>query len=232
MRVFLVGDSHAEVYFRRLKDKLKERGYDVEGRAIRGKTARWHLDHGLESFLNAHRPEIVLFSLGGNNMATGEALEGEYDGAVEEALTAAREAGATQIIWVGPAAVDTSRAGYKARLNTFERHEWTAQFLSNKLSAYDDVTFLDSRSWGVGSHKRDGVHFPFSIYYGEWVEEILPSFPERPYDLMGLSGSLVGLSRRGLWNSLAGTAAIGVVFLTFGLWQRKKRALEERQETP
>ena len=68
MKFALIGDSHAQVIFPNLKKLLENDGHEVVlSKPKAGWTLEKHIENGLEIEMTNSDPDIVLFSLGGNN---------------------------------------------------------------------------------------------------------------------------------------------------------------------
>jgi len=159
MKVALIGDSHTEIVFPALEESISAEGYDiVVSKARRGWSTKSHLNDDLENLLKESNPDVVVFSLGGNNHILNEE---KYKAIIDDALAAAKKAGVKKVFWVGPAAALEERTEY--------RHLWTTQFLKKNLPK--SVSFIDSREFTTQGHAPDGVHFKRSQYM-IWADKV------------------------------------------------------------
>jgi len=111
------------------------------------------------------QPDVVLFSLGGNNRQA----ESDYRDSLRWALQAARAAGAREIRWVGPATARDDLAPTTARW-----HRATAEFQRRHLPplAADvgvGLRWVDSLPITRAHHRDDGVHFT-RAGYATWAQ--------------------------------------------------------------
>ncbi|HJL18993.1 MAG TPA: SGNH/GDSL hydrolase family protein [Sandaracinaceae bacterium LLY-WYZ-13_1] len=159
--VFIVGDSHVQMLGPMLTNRLEEAGVRVLGHEARPgwSTLRYQRRGDLREVLEAAgRPEVVVVSLGGNDIpASAEA----YEAQLRWVVTQARAAGARHIVWLGPATSDASR-GERARV-VGARHERNADWQRALLPRLG-VTWVDSRPMTRRHHGRDGVHFTRAGY--------------------------------------------------------------------
>ena len=168
MRIALVGDSHSQVLWPRLKTALEAAGHQVVlSEATPGWAESKYISSGsLPDKLKAAQPDLVVYELGGNNMSR---IEADYRKGPETLVKLAKDVGAS-VVWFGPAAVDASKDS-----STSIRHESTADMQSRILPALG-VTWVDSRPFTVNSpnHQPDGVHFT-GTGYTLWAKAMLPA---------------------------------------------------------
>lgn len=161
MNIALVGDSHAQVLWPKVKSALTAAGHTVTlTEANPGWSEAKYLSSGnLSEKLSAAKPNMVVYGLGGNNQKMSAS---SYLPDVRALVSLARDAGASVILYVGPAtATETS---------TSARHETTADILAANLPALR-VEWLDSRPLTLTGHRSDGVHFT-SDAYTTWASAI------------------------------------------------------------
>lgn len=173
LRIAYVGDSQGEALFPRLEKRLAQAlglaGTQrtlttVLSRAQRGWSERnYQTDNTLPAQLAEARPDVVIIGLGGNNSVKDTA---RYLATVRWVLDAAREAGAAQIIWLGPAAA--TKEPFKSN------KEWTRSAQSTALSAESDVVWVDMFPFTGSGHATDGVHFVMS-HYDKWATQLAKS---------------------------------------------------------
>lgn len=100
MRFALFGDSHAQVVFPLLEQKLAQFGNDVViSKPMAGWTLKKHLDNDFGSLLMSSDIDVLVLSLGGNNSD----LSPTYGETIQQALNIAKHAGIKKIYWVSPA---------------------------------------------------------------------------------------------------------------------------------
>lgn len=173
LRVAYIGDSQGEALFPRLEKRLaqalgiggtKKTLTTVLSRAQRGWSERnYQTDNTLPAQLAEARPDVVVIGLGGNNSVKDTA---RYLATVRWVLDAAREAGAAQIIWLGPAAA--TKEPFKGN------KEWTRAAQTTALSAEPDVVWVDMFPFTGTGHSTDGVHFVMS-HYDKWATQLAKS---------------------------------------------------------
>jgi hypothetical protein len=203
MRVALIGDSHAEIMFPYLQEKLIAEGHQVVfNLPKRGWSTYSFFDKGLLDQLRGPKPDAVIVSLGGNNHRTNST---QYKTAVERFLG---EIGYPQskVIWIGPFTSDSSKAS-----DTAERHDWTASFLKSNLPT--GVKFIDTRPISTTGHSGDGIHFNSSSYF-TMVDEIFPDV------LSGMKGTFGVIVRKVVPPTLI---LIALGWTTFVIWKMRER---------
>ena len=164
MKVSLVGDSHSQITFPLLREKLEAAGHQVVLEESKpGWTARKFLSDDISNRLAEVQPEAAIFSLGGNN------YEGEdtFRGRVAQIVGAARAAGAKKVIWIGPPTSDA-----EVRPDIAENHERTSGHLV-PLGAELSLILVDPRPYTMTGQRDDGVHFTRAAY-SHWVESMWP----------------------------------------------------------
>ncbi|MGE0787722.1 MAG: SGNH/GDSL hydrolase family protein [Sandaracinaceae bacterium] len=170
-RVFVVGDSHVRMLGPSLLRRLETFGAEPAGFESRvgWSTRRYRREGDLGALLEANgRPEIVVVSLGGNDVVADEA---RYAEDLTWVVEQARGAGAQTILWLGPATSDADRSERAER--TGERHEANAELQAELLPPMG-VRWIDSRPLTESHHRRDGVHFT-RTGYRLWAVAALPA---------------------------------------------------------
>ena len=151
----MIGDSHAKVVFRYLSKNLARLGFPVVyQRAENGWSLKKHINQGSLQEIKRAKPDLIIVSLGGNNHTINSE---KYAKTVNKLLNLAKSMGSA-VVWVGPTASDPVKAA-----STERRHKWTTKFLKSYLPPRK-VFFFDSREWTGGGWKKDGVHYPTSLY--------------------------------------------------------------------
>jgi len=189
MKVALIGDSHTQALWPRVREALEDEGVEVVlERAEPGWTAQRYENQGTVQFQLAEAaPDVVLIELGGNNSN----FDGDYFNHADWLITAAKRAGAKKVLWFGPAASDPSIAP-----STADRHDRTAEMQRDHIEVLG-VKWFDSRPWTQTGHRSDGVHFT-PEGYDAWAEQILHVFRQHGKGLplvawIGMSAGLLGL---------------------------------------
>jgi hypothetical protein len=158
MNYALFGDSHAQVVFPLLIDKLEERGHNVVVSKPRaGWTTKKHLQNGMASLLLSQPVDVLVLSLGGNN----HDLSPSYGDVITQVLDLAQQTGVKDIYWISPA--------WATRNDVQIRHEWTSEYLKANLPKR--VRFIDIRPITKTGHQNDGVHFTREKYK-EWADYV------------------------------------------------------------
>jgi lysophospholipase L1-like esterase len=162
MRIALVGDSHTQITFPLLRDKLEGEGHQVVLEESKpGWTARKFLSNGIADRLAEVQPEATIFSLGANNYER----EDTFGGRVSQIVGAARAAGSKKVIWIGP---PTTNAG--VRPDIAKNHERTSGYLI-PLASELSLIFVDPRPYTLTGQRDDGVHFTRAAY-ADWVDSM------------------------------------------------------------
>ena len=165
--IALIGDSHTQVLWPLVTRAVGGAGHSVVfSEAHPGwseETYRQKMPD-LASRLAAARPEIVVVELGGNGRKTGAA----YADDVRWLVQATREAGASRVIWYGPASTAP-----QASTSVAARHQQIANEQSSLLPSLG-VEWHDSRPLTLTDQRDDGVHFT-SGGYSRWADDITRS---------------------------------------------------------
>ena len=210
--IALIGDSHAQALWPRIKQTISQQGYTV---VLSEANAGWSEDSyrtkksSLPASLAAVKPDVVLIGLGGNaHPSKGEAA---YREDVAWIVDAARASGAKRIIWFGPA---TSIASIDP--DTADRHEKIANMQAYLLPAMG-VEWYDSRPITTTDQRSDGVHFNTAGYdrWAAWMVERLLSPPKFEVSLSGLSGAAPGSIPKAA--IIAGTVAVSALLVVLTL---------------
>lgn len=158
MNYALFGDSHAQVVFPLLTNKLEESGNRVViSKPVAGWTTKKHIQNGMESLLSTEPVDVLVLSLGGNN----HDLSPSYGNVIADIIRIANQTGVKKIYWVSPA--------WATRNDVQVRHEWTSEYLKSNLPR--QVRFIDIRPITKSGHQSDGVHFT-STKYREWADYV------------------------------------------------------------
>ena len=167
MKYALVGDSHTQIIFPNLIPLIENDGHEVVYTNPKaGWTLRKHIENNLENELINSQPNIVIYSLGGNNRDLDNK---SYRETIKEGLKIARNSGAKQVIWISPF--------YALDDDVEKRHYWTHNFLRNVLPVYG-VKYIDLRKVSRTGHKSDNVHFKNEKYkeMANLIHNKLPKF--------------------------------------------------------
>jgi len=158
--IALLGDSHAKVVFQTLKPLLIQKGFTpVFLRAENGWSLKKHIDNGSISAIRNINPDVILVSLGGNNM---DMSAGKYKTTIDTLRRMAKDIKA-KIVWVGPTTSSQSAP------NTEKRHKITDGFLSKYIPTfgkYISMRSVTNQGWG-----KDGVHYHPS-FYKKWARYV------------------------------------------------------------
>ena len=159
MKYALVGDSHAQAVFPKLKNIFEQLGHRVVvSKPKAGWTLKKHLNDGLGYLLQQTQPDVLILSLGGNNSN----LSSSYQYDINEVLRHAKNAGVSKVFWVSPA--------WALRSDVQQRHEWTTNYLKSNLPKR--VRLIDIRPLTKTGHRSDGVHFD-SATYDRWANHVV-----------------------------------------------------------
>lgn len=202
MRIALVGDSHAQALWPRLKAGLEAAGHAVVlSEANPGWSEAKYVSSGnIQTKLHGARPDLVVFELGGNNQKlTAESYKNDA-----MALVQAAKATGASILWFGPPVADAGKAS-----STSQRHETTANLQSNLLPGLG-VSWVDSRPFTRSGHRSDGVHFDAGGYTA-WAKAMLPHVLHAKTQDVAL-----------LWGVLGGVSLLGLA-LVLALKRRRRR---------
>jgi len=146
----LIGDSHAQVVFPLLQNKLETLGYHVYSKANAGWSLKKHLENGLSTIIATEQPTDIVLSVGGNNFD----LTDNYTNTINSILEIAKNNNVQRLYWVSPT--------YSIRDDVQQRHEWTSNYLATHLPR--KVKFIDIRPITTTGHQNDGVHYKVSTY--------------------------------------------------------------------
>ena len=153
-RVALVGDSHSQALFPRLRPRLEAAGLEV---VLQESKPGWSLERfvsdGVVGRLKAVRPDLLVVSLGGNDRP-----QEDYETKIQAFLAAVD----TLVVWNGPA--DTSPI---ADATVATAHDQ----VRNRLSTLLGPAFFDAYPWTDSGHREDGVHFG-SNGYDRWAQAL------------------------------------------------------------
>lgn len=164
-RVALVGDSHSQALFPRIRSVFETAGISVVLEESRpGWSLKKYLVDGLVGRLRAARPDFVVLSLGGNDRPQSLA---SYRAQVEGFLFDLGGMGVKRVLWNGPA--DTSAAAAKAVRDAHDTVRSNLQLIL--AEAHPEVTFFDAFPVTDYGHRDDGVHFTFESGggYDRWA---------------------------------------------------------------
>lgn len=163
--VLILGDSHVQGLGPELSRSLADHATRVDYVARPGwSTARFRRRGRFRRLLRRnHRPEVVVVSLGGNDVVPSRAA---YVRVLEDAVTRLRAAGARRLVWLGPPTANDPEETTRAR------HERNAEWQRAVLPELG-VTWIDSRPHTREHHVRDGVHFTADGYRA-WAGRVLP----------------------------------------------------------
>jgi len=153
MKFALIGDSHAQVIFPNLQKLLENDGHEVVlSKPKAGWTIEKHIDNGLELEMTNSDPDIVLYSLGGNNR---DLDTNSYKKKIKKGIDIAKKSGAKKILWVSPF--------YSFDQEVEDRHRWTHLYLKNK-SPILGIEYINLRETSKDGHTSDNVHFKNEKY--------------------------------------------------------------------
>lgn len=203
--VALIGDSHAQAMWPRVRKDLGASAYSVvltEANPGWSEASYRSKKPDLPSRLASARPEVVVFSLGGNAQKTGEA----YAEDVRWLIAAAKDAGAQRILWYGPA---TSVASIN--LDAATRHERTAEIQKTLLPGLG-VEWYDSRPLTMTDHRSDGVHFN-GAGYDRWAAAVTSSILNPPTRALGTGrgAALRRVPKAAVISATVGASALLIV---------------------
>ena len=158
MRIALVGDSHSQAVFPILSKLLRERGDDI---VLQISKPGWDIvsfkkEGKLESSLIEANPDMVIFSLGGNNQILSERYNDELDWITGIARKANEN---VNIIYVGPAK--------SLRIDVERRHQFTNNMIRRYCNEHN-IKFIDVYPITMSGHRDDKVHFN-SDTYKKWA---------------------------------------------------------------
>ena len=160
MNIALIGDSHSQALFPRLRPVLEAAGHTIVHEVSNpGWGAKKFVNEGLASVPRG--TQAVIVSLGGNNQNLGQSYG-------EDVARFLISIGTDKpIVWIGPATSEMTIAA-----DTGQRHEWTADYLQGVLPS-KGIKFIDARPFTMQHHRDDGVHFTHEGY-DQWAQRIGP----------------------------------------------------------
>lgn len=166
MKIALIGDSQSEALWPRVKKLLPPSIEVVLTRTQRGWSESNYMKEGLlPQQLAETRPDLVVIELGGNNATLNTEKYASY---VNWMLKAARDSGATRVLYLGPAAA--TKEPYASN------KVWTRGAQPAILSASPDVVWVDSFPHTQSGHV-DGVHFGAKTY-DAWAPHIVTAIQQ------------------------------------------------------
>jgi len=191
MRILLVGDSHMQALGPRLGELLDPYGIEsIGGLAQPGKSTRWYSEQQLVAeAVRAHRPDAVVFVLGGNDQCWGAARQAEY---WSELLAQARAASSVAKVVVAgpPMALD----------GEVDRRHACSTAATRAFAQARGLPFIDTREvTPEGKYRADRVHFTADGY----DEMALGLAPRIARALEGAQSLLPGIVLGGLSLVLA-----------------------------
>ena len=195
MKVALIGDSHSQALFPRLRDALVQQDYQVVSMVSKpGWGAKRFVDEGMATV--PQEAEGVVVALGGNN----HNLTSDYGRQIDRFINSIGPN--RRIVWIGPATSDMGIAG-----DTGKRHEWTADFLTGALPSRG-IKFIDSRPFTKTGHRDDGVHFT-AAGYDHWAQSV-----EKPVMVgLAISPLVRQVGRIGIYTLIGLGTIYGLYFL-------------------
>ena len=145
MKAVLIGDSHSQIVFPRLKQQL---GFEV---LVEESRPGWGVKRFLSSGLVGQLPQsdVVFVALGGNN----QNLTDSYRQEVKSFLNAIQKS-SQKVIWIGPY--------YSTESSVQRRHKWTNELLLTMLSG--STLYIPMMSLSKNFIPRDGVHYSAQDY--------------------------------------------------------------------
>lgn len=155
LRVALVGDSHSQALFPRLRGPILSAHPDrriVLEESRPGWSLKRYMDDGVLDRLRAAAPDLVVVSLGGNDRPASDPA---FSSRVQAFLTQLRQMGVRRVVWNGPA--DTAP---NASTTVARAHDQVRDLLDVLLADEEGVVFFDAYPVTASGHRDDGVHFP------------------------------------------------------------------------
>lgn len=170
VKIALIGDSQSEALWPRVQKAMPDAEF-VLVRTQRGWAESHYRKEGkLPEQLAAAHPDLVVIELGGNNATLSAPT---YQASVDWMLSAARQSGASRILYLGPAAA--TKEPYKSN------KVWTRAFQQAYLPTQPGVTWVDSFPYTQTGHV-DGVHFGGKTY-DAWAPQIVTAIQTLPAPL-------------------------------------------------
>ena len=144
----MIGDSHSQILFPMLAEKLQSQGHQiVYQQSMAGWGVKRYLgESSMLSALSESNPNVVIVSLGGNNQKTDNRYKDEVDNFLSRL-------GRKTIYWIAPF--------YSTRADVQARHEWTDKWL--KWNLPKQTRYIQTMHISQDKH-RDGVHFTRAKY--------------------------------------------------------------------
>ena len=184
MKIYLVGDSHSQVLFPNLVRKLEADGNIIVGAESRaGWSAKRFIDSDVKSRIKSAKPDVTIFSLGGNNRDLDLS---SYRDTVRQIRS-----GIGKSIWLGPFPSTVKSVS--------DRHLWTDDALKKILPSSKYLSMMNTSISGLSS---DGVHFTPSSYraiinenYAAISEKLKSNFL-LPILAIGLGAFIYSFSKR------------------------------------
>lgn len=163
--VALIGDSHSQALFPRVRPQLTAGGLRVVLEEARpGWSLSRYIADGVIERIESARPDLVIVSLGGNDRPAATA---NYPAMVQDFLDRLFASGVEHVVWNGPA--DTSIA---ADVSVTRAHRQVRDLLRDTLSLQDNVTWVDAFPVTGSGHRADGVHFE-GPGYTRWANHLV-----------------------------------------------------------
>ena len=195
----LLGDSHSQVHFTHLMNMFPNLNV-LERHSNPGWSTKSYLNSDILDKLPS--ADTIIVGLGGNN----QKLDESFDETVTTFLSALKQKGIKNIIWLGPFWSDPN-----IRADVLKRHEWTNQRLKQILPS--TIKYIDTFPISFGLETTDGVHFS-SSKYKNMMEQLLPTIQSQ----IGTINSFVRINK---WWLLSSTIIVG--FGTYMYLEKKKK---------
>ena len=183
----LLGDSHSQVHFTHLMNMFPNLNV-LERHSNPGWSTKSYLNSDILDKLPS--ADTIIVGLGGNN----QKLDESFDETVTTFLSALKQKGIKNIIWLGPFWSDPN-----IRADVLKRHEWTNQRLKQILPS--TIKYIDTFPISFGLETTDGVHFS-SSKYKNMMEQLLPTIQSQ----IGTINSFVRINK---WWLLSSTIIVG-----------------------
>ena len=183
----LLGDSHSQVHFTHLMNMFPNLNV-LERHSNPGWSTKSYLNSDILDKLPS--ADTIIVGLGGNN----QKLDESFDETVTTFLSALKQKGIKNIIWLGPFWSDPN-----IRADVLKRHEWTNQRLKQILPS--TIKYIDTFPISFGLETTDGVHFS-SSKYKNMMEQLLPTIQSQ----IGTVKSFVRINK---WWLLSSTIIVG-----------------------